>query len=653
MAGLLNIGLTGLMAAQGQLNTTSHNITNAATAGYTRQRVIQTTNDPVFTGVGFFGQGTRIAAVTRQYSQYLEAQVLAADNRRAEYAAYSTQITQINNLLADPTAGLSPALEAFFAGVQEVAANPTSIPARQALISAGEAFVARFQALDARLTEIRDGVEGQIGSTVESINTLARQIAELNQRIVIAQAAGPTVPANDLLDQRDVLVSELNKLVKTSTVIERDGQMSVFIGSGQALVLGQNVSQLGVVPSNDDVTRNNIALIAPNGVAVQLPERLLNGGELGGLLAFRRESLDASRDQLNRIARQFAEIFNQQHALGVDLDGVLGGDFFKLDMVWSDGGNPATLPVVEIANDNLLTNDRYRVVYDSGAPGGFVMTRLSDGATIDPADVGLSISPPPSPPAPAPVDGDAYLVVPLRNAARDIAMAIRDPRDVAVGSPVSVSANLTNGGTGAVENIRMLSVDGFANAFPQFTAFEMTFDAATNELVVASPDFLIEPSPATYDPTTDSSGKQFTITDAAGNPVFTFTMAGAPADGARFTFGPTELGVADNRNAVALGALQTSKTMLVDSAGNPTATFQSAYSQLVTLVGNKGREVEVGLQVQETLLRQATDSREALSGVNLDEEAANLLRYQQAYQAAGRVMSIAQRLFDEIVSIGR
>ena len=650
MAGLLNIGLTGLNAAQLQLNTTSHNITNAATPGYSRQQVLQSTNEPIFTGVGFFGQGTRIDNVKRQYSEFLQNNMMSADNRLSEYTIYNDQISQINNLLADPTAGLSPALQEFFAGVQEVAANPTSIPARQALISSGQSFVSRFQAMDTRLTEIRAGVEGQIVDSVDAINGLASQIAEMNARIIVAQAAGPDIPANDLLDQRDQLVVELNKLIKTSTIEERDGQLSVFIGSGQPLVLGQAVSQLGTVDTPDDVGRNAIALIAPNGTQVLLPEKLLTGGELGGLLAFRRESLDGTRDQLNRIARQFAEIFNAQHREGVTLEGVLGGNFFRLDMVTADAGNPALLPEVAITNDNLLTNDRFRVTYDSAATGGFVMTRVSDGVVIDPATVGLSITPPTGA-----VNGDTYFVVPLRNAARDISLAIREPRDVAAGIPVSVGAPLSNGGNAKVEDIRIESVESMAGAFPYFTAFPVTYDAGTNALTIdPASGFAFSPSPASYNPTTDASGKDFTVIDSAsGEAVFSFTFVGTPTNGDSFTFGPTEKGVADNRNAVALGALQTMRTMLVDANGDNTATFQSAYSQIVSQAGTKGREVQSGMKVQQTLLRQATDARDALSGVNLDEEAANLLRYQQAYQAAGRVMSIAQRLFDEIVSIGR
>ncbi|MFA7606799.1 MAG: flagellar hook-associated protein FlgK [Rhodocyclaceae bacterium] len=238
MAGLLNIGLTGLNAAQGQLSTTSHNITNAGTPGYNRQTVVQTTLDPLFSGAGFFGQGTRITAVEREYSQFLENQVLSADNRRIEYATYAGQISQINNLLADATVGLSPAMQEFFAGVQEVAANPTSVPARQSLISTASAMVSRFQALDERITEVRNGVEGQIRVAVDSINVLADKIGEMNRQIVVAQAAGAGVPANDLLDRRNHLISELNQLIKVSTVDNGDGQVNVFVGSGQPLVLG-------------------------------------------------------------------------------------------------------------------------------------------------------------------------------------------------------------------------------------------------------------------------------------------------------------------------------------------------------------------------------------------------------------------------------
>ncbi len=639
MAGLLNIGLTGLNAAQLQLNTTSHNIANAATPGYNRQGVVQTTNDPLFSGVGFFGQGTRVANVTRQYSQFLENQVLSADNRRSEYATYNAQISQINNLLGDPSAGLSPAIQGFFGAVQEMAANPSSVPARQSLLSAGEALVSRFQSMDARLTEVRQGVEGEIGATVDSINVYAKQIAELNQRILIAQAAGPNVKANDLLDQRNVLVAELNKLVKTTAIEESDGQLSVFIGSGQPLIIGQSVSNIVAVPSRADPSRQTIAIEAQNGQLIYLPERLIGGGTLGGLLDFRRETLDRTQNQLGLIALSISNEFNAIHRLGIDLDGLLGGDFFRAP---SPVVTPAEKLAVEISDLSQLTGSDY-VLARNGAD--YTLTRASDGRifSVDPASAentydGLQFT------SFALADGDSVLIQPARFAARDIAMGINDPRRIAAASPVISEVPVANAGNARVSAIEMVAISSVA-----VPSFELSWDGS-NLTVPATPAG-ITLDPSSYDPLSDATGKVFTAT--VGTTEFSFTLSGTPKVGDVFQFKFNTDGVADNRNAVRLGALQVEKTMQASATGAPTATFQSAYSQLVSFVGNKAREVQVGEQAQETLLRQAMDARESLSGVNLDEEAANLIRYQQAYQASGRVMSIAQRLFDELISIAR
>lgn len=476
MAGLLGIGLTGINSAQANLLTTSHNITNANTPGYNRQTTVITTNDPLFSGAGFFGQGSKVDGVRRQYDQFLGQQVLNASARKEEFSAYAAQISQLDNLLADPNAGLSPALADFFAGVQDVATNPASIPARQALISSAESLAARFNSLDTRLNEVRDLNEGQIVSTVESINAYARQIADMNERIGVLQVGGPSIPANDLLDQRDNLVTELNKLVKVSTFTESDGSLSVFVGSGQSLVVGSSVSQLVVAPDSSvpaDPFRGEIRLATPDNGSVLLPDSLFSGGQLGGLLKFRSETLNAAREQLGGIAIAVASEFNAVHQGGVDLDGVAGAAFFK----------------------------------DLSA-----------------------------------LDTDA---VARRSAAGAFAVAIGDPRDVAASSA---------------------------------------------------------------------------------------TLPGA----------------SNNENALKLAALQSARVM-----NGGTATFQSSYSQLVSFVGNKTREAQIGEAAQEAQLQQATDAQQSLSGVNLDEEAANLIRYQQSYQAAARVMSVAGTLFDEILSIAR
>ena len=480
MAGLLSIGLTGINSPHANLLTTSHNITNANTPGYHRQTAIITTNDPQFSGAGFFGQGSRVDAVRRQYDQFLGQQVLSASARKEELSAYDAQLGQLDNLLADPSAGLSPALSDFFKGVQDVATNPASIPGRQALISKAESLASRFNGLDARLDEISSLTEGQIASAVESIDTYARQIAEMNQQIGTVQVAGPSVQANDLLDQRDTLVAELNKLVKVSTVTERDGSLSVFVGSGQALVVGATASELAVKPDPSDPLHGTIELRTAGGGAVPLPDSLFTGGQLGGLLKFRSEMLDPAREQLGDIAIAVSNEFNSLHATGYTLDGTTTDVPFFTDL---------------------------------SAMAGTSLGR--------------------------------------RSAAGALAVAISDPRQVAASGASDAASGITAGGS-------------------------------------------------------------------------------------------------NNENALRLAGLQTSRVMNGNSA-----TFQSSYSQLVSSVGNKAREVQIGLKAQEAQLDQATAAQEALSGVNLDEEAANLIRYQQSYQAAARVMSVAGTLFDEILSIAR
>ena len=325
----------------------------------------------------------------------------------------------------------------------------------------------------------------------------------------------------------------------------------------------------------------------------------------------------------------------------------MGQDFFDLKPVISDGG-PEPIPGFTITDDTLLTNDRYQVEYTDATT--YTITRISDGKVMQPAEVGFemddldpSITTPPN---------AAYIVAPLRYASASISMAIKNPREVAAGCPVSVTAQLTNLGTGKVEDIRVLDETQLANAYPYFTGFDFTFDAGTNTFTVNSATGYTFDS-YTYDPTVDSGGKKFTVLDAAGNEVFEFVFTGQPDHQATFTFEPTAEGVADNRNMVLLGMLQTTKTMLLDSNGQPTATFMSAYARIVSDAGNRGREAEVGMQAQKIQYEQALEARESVSGVNIDEEAANLLRFQLAYQASSRVLSTAQRLFDEIASIGR
>lgn len=641
---IFNVGVSGLNAAQVGILTTSHNIANASTPGYNRQQSYQTTLTPMFIGSGYLGQGTTVETIRRVYNEQLAGQVLSAQTGAAEMDTYKTQISQIDNMLADTSAGLSPAMSDFFKAVQEMAANPASLPARQSMLSASQSLVARFSSLDQRLTEIRDGVNSQITSEVKEINSYAAQISEINQRIINAEAIGPGQPPNDLLDQRDQLIADLNTKIRVTTLQQSDGSYNVFIGNGQPLVIGTLNYSMEAVASPEDPERIVVALHLPTGGTAYMPESMITGGSLGGLVAFRNETLDGAQNALGRIAMTLAQNFNDQHALGQDLTGALGGDYFDMSgmsaVVHANTNNaaPSQLPTVTISNIDNLTTSNYRLSYDGT---NYNLLRLSDNtlqtyATLPQTVDGFTIS---AGSWTTQVAGDSFLIQPTRNGAASIAMAISDPRDIAAAAPIRTSAALANSGTGSIS--------------------AGTVDAATQPPRNAN---LQQPVTITFIDATHFSVTGTGVPAAASLPPYvTYTagsnisyngwviqISGAPATGDTFTVGPNLNGVADNRNGVLLGALQTRNTM-----EGGTVTYQSAYSSLVAEVGNKARQVEVTGQAQQSLYEQAQTARDQASGVNLDEEAANLLRYQQAYQAAAKMLDVANKLFDEVLALGR
>lgn len=649
---IYNVGVSGLSAAQLGVLTTSHNIANASTPGYHRQQTFQTTSTPMFSGAGYVGQGTNVETVRRVYSQQLNGQMLSAQTGAAEMDSYLSQIDQISNLMADPDAGLSPALSDFFKSVQEMSANPASIPARQAMLSASQALVSRFVSIDNRMQEVRDGINAQVGSEVSAIHAYSEQIAEINKKIIYAQAAGINQPPNDLLDQRDQLVTGLNELIRTTVLEQDDGTYSIFIGNGQPLVVGTLAYGLEAVAAPDDPERIMVALKSPSGNTVNMPESLLTGGKLGGLLAFRSESLDGAQNALGRIAITLAENFNDQHKLGADLSGALGGDYFNTTLtgpvVRANGSNgvPTQNISVTLASTADLTTSDYRFSYDGTS---YVLLRLADNTsqtfstlpqTVDGITIGAGTW--------VPFVNDSFLIQPTRSGAASLTMTITDPRAIAAAAPVRTGRDLGNNGTGTISAGAISSV----TSLPAST-ITMTYNATTGQF---------SGFPVGSDVTVTTAAGVATTTNIAlaSTPVsyvsgatisfngMNFVISGVPANNDKFTLGPNANGVADNRNAVLMGGLQTQSTM-----EGGTANYQSAYSQIVSAVGTKARQVEITGKAQQTLYEQSKATTDELSGVNLDEEAANLLRYQQAYQAAAKMIDIAARLFDEVISLGR
>lgn len=644
MSGLLSIALTGIGAAQSGLTTTSHNIANAGVTGYNRQQIIQGTNEPLSTGVGFIGQGTNVATVRRVYDQFLQNQVLGAESNYSEYDTYSSQISQVDNLLADDSAGLSGTLQDFFKGIQQTANAPNSIPSRQSMLSASDALVSRFHGLYDRLEEIRSGVEGQIKSTVASVNDLSSQIAALNQRIMVVQSADGQA-ANDLLDQRDKLVSDLNKLIKVSVSHTADGKVNVFVGNGQPVVVGSDSFELGAAPSQEDASKLAVGFtLTKNPLTIQeIPDHLITGGTIAGLLEFRSQALDSAENALGKVAVGLVSSFNAQHRLGQDLNGNLGLDYFTplavdvTNLSNSSTGLASTATITaSVVNLGQLQAEDYVLTYDGT---NYTTTRKSDGATV------ASVA---APAATMTVDGvtfsglgtmvsgDRILIQPTRNAAGNISVALTDPRLIAAAAPISTAATNTNTGTG---KISAGSVNSVASGIPLAGNITLTFNAATNQFTVAG----ATPATVAFNPTTNATGLNITLT----NPDISFTLSGVPNTGDSFVISNNVSGVSDNRNALLLAGLQSKK--ILDSSG---ASFEYSYSQMVSNIGTLAHSAASNLSAQDTLLSEAKAKQQSVSGVNLDEEAANLIHYQQAYQASAKVLTIASQLFNQILSIG-
>jgi len=553
--GLLGIATSGLMAAQRGLTTTGHNIANVNTDGYSRQRTEQVERLPSFTGAGFVGNGVDVASITRSYDSFLNTQLRSSLSAHAELETYHGMAAQVDNFIADPDASLSPSLQSFFNSVQDVVNDPTSIAARRVMLTEGETLVQRFNVLNSRMDDLRSQVNQSLSTNIDEINGLAKGIASLNERIVVAyNQAGK--PPNDLLDQRDQLAEQLAQKVGTSLFEQKDGTLSVFIGSGQALVMGSMANQLSLQNSPYDPNQKDIAITAGGSNAVVVTSAI-SGGEIGGLLRFGSEILDPAQNALGRIAAGLAATFNAQHLTGSDLSGNAGANFFS-DVTnpaigqysWfnkqTNGGNA----VLSVAFDNSagngpadLTASDYRLDYDGA---NYTLTRLNDNTqfnsatgtfTVDGLNIGIGSG--------SAAANDSFLIRPFRRTAGDLTVSLTDPREIA----------------------------------------------------------------------------------AAGSP---FTGPG------------------DNTNARALAQLQTTASLLSGKA-----TYQDAYNEIVGDVGTLTHAAEIDSTAQKQLLDHARQARDSVSGVNLDEEAANLLRYQQAYQAAAQLIPVLSEMFDTLIGAVR
>lgn len=648
---LLSIGKSGLLAAQVGLATTGNNITNANTAGYNRQVAIQSDSGTQYQGFGYVGTGTEISAVRRYYDNFLATSLRSAEANQSALSTYTNQISQIDNLLADTDAGLSPALQDFFNGVQDATANPSSSAARESMLSNANSLASRINSISARLNEISDGVNSQLKSSVSEINAYAKSIADINNQI--AGLTTSTSEPNDLLDKRDQMLTELNKIIKVNVTAGDNNMLNVSFGTGQPLVTGNQSYQLGTSTSDTDASRVTLGYVTASGKFSELPDSVFTGGSLGGLVDFRDNALDRTQNTLGQIAAGLAVSFNQQHELGQDQNGDLGTAFFNQINAYvgpstkNSTSSTATVSAT-ITDASALTTSDYSVEFDGT---NFNVTRLSDGKVT-------KIDPYPQS-EPQVIDGvsysisgtaaakDNFLVKPTATAASQFSVAITDRTKIALAAPIATAAPTTNSGSGTI-SAGTVDQNYLTPGNALSSTVTMTYDKASGTLSGFPADQAVT---VTVNGTSNvyPAGTVVPYTDGATISFggASFAISGSPADQDTFTVGPNTSGVGDSRNGALLAGLQTKNVL-----DGGTATYQTTYAQMVNFVGTKAREAQINSTAADAAVTQATNAQQSVSGVNLDEEAANLLRYQQAYQASGKVMQVASTLFDTLLSIG-
>lgn len=686
MADLLNIGLSGLSANKTSLSVTGHNIVNVNTPGFSRQDTIQATRAPQFSGAGYIGSGTTLTDVRRIYNEFLTTQVRSSTALNADTQSYLSQINQLDSLLAGSTTGVTPGLQKLFSALQTAAEDPANVPARQLVLSEAEGLAKRFNTVFDRLFEQNSFINKQLSAVTDQVNQLATSVAGYNDAIAIASANGQA--PNDLLDAREEAVRKLSEFVGVTVVPQDDNTYNLFIGSGQPLVVGSTAARLQITPGLSDPLRSEIQFVSGN--SQQNVTSLITGGEMGGLLRYRQDVLDVSMNAVGRLALSVADQINSQLGQGLDLNGQFGNELFRplndplllaqRSLARVGNSDPSANLNVSITDTTQLTTSDYEVQFTSATE--YQVRRLSDGQIMTWDDDNDPLTAPVSSFTIGATDGptidgfalsiaqgtfaagDRFQVMPTRNAGRDIRADMKNPEELAFAAPLKAETSPGNIGTGKISQPTLKTeIDiydpaaqagletSLRNAPPLRVVFVSAdqydvVDISGNSVLPVTP-----PPPLNIVPGQDN---KIQIAVDSVTPGFTFEVAisGRPQTGDNFSISFNTNGVSDNRNALNLVNLQKQAVIGINPAAPDTtgSSFSDAYGDLVERVGTLTSQARVDGQATSAILKQATDNRDSISGVNLDEEAAKLIQFEQYYQASAQIIQVARNLFDTLIN---
>ena len=660
VSSLMSLGAQAMYANYAALQATGNNIANANTEGYSRQQAEMETAPAQSSGSGFFGRGVNVKTVTRLHDEFLTREAAATRSAAAADDTLSKQLQQLELVFQTGEAGLGHAVSQLLNSFADVASKPQDIASRQVVLARTDEFASRFRVASEQLTTLQNGVNQDLKSSVDTVNGLTKQIASLNQQISTLTGSGHS--PNDLLDLRDSTLSRLSEMLQINTVAADDGSVSVFLSGGQTLVQGSTVAQLTTVPDSFDPSRFQVA-IRTGGVVRELPVNALTGGSISALVAFQNGDLVDARNQLGQLAMAISDQLNRQQSLGLDLNGRGGGALLSIAapqvLPASANTGGATISLAVASSSQVRASD-YELARDSA--GSYSLRRLSDNhlfgppeiATLTPAALaagiqvdGITIK---LQGLVEPAIGDRFRLQPVAAAARDISLAMSDPRGLAAASPVSASTSLDNVGTLSIDRLSVLSpistpVTDVLLRFdrdPATQASTFTFSTDGGATFSAVPQTLLPNQPITF-PVGSSS------------PQWSLAVQGAPAVGDTLLIRQTATPSSNNGNANAMLGLRDA-AMIGAQLDNQTGTvtysgssFNDAYAGMLSDFGVRVQTVKAVARQSSVVAESAKSNASNTSGVNLDEEAARMIQFQQTYQAAAKMLQVAQALFDSML----
>lgn len=625
MSNLLATGSSALLAFQRALSTVSHNVANINTPGYSRQRAEFAARDATYNGYGYQGNGVQIVDIKRMADSLATSRLLDSGGELSRLQQMSVLSSRVDSLFSEKATGISAPWSGFFDSVSALSSNSAASADRESLLAQANALVTRFNQMDKHLDGLDSEVNNGLVASVGEVNRLAAEIANLNGKI-----GGNTKASADLLDRRDQLISQLVGYTGGNAITQDGGLVNVFTAGGQPLVVGAAASTLVTVADPYRPERLQVAL-ETNGQRSSLDQRAL-GGQMGGLLEFRHNVLDPALAELGRVAVSLADTFNQGHNAGMDLYGQMGADFFNLPApsVSHHAGNAGNA-VLQASHGDLgaLNGKNVLLRFDGAAwtatdpDSGAAIALTGTGTAADPLVVnGVEMVLASGTPA----TNDRFLLQPTAGAAGTLTVAITDPGRIAAATPVKGGSDLTNTGTGKLSGLKVTDA-GNANLL---APVDIEFTTANEYTLNGTGPFVY----------------------TAGQPIshngWSITLDGVPAVGDSFSVGPTGANSSDNGNATLLANLDDARVL-----NGGTLTLNGAIGGLTTSVGSAARQGDYAAEAQAVIHQQAQAARDSISGVNLDEEAADLMRLQQAYQAAAQIISTADTLFQSLLSATR